>query len=418
MTELKQFPKEEGLDHSLDLLKEGYLFITNRSTAFQSDIFETRLLGQRAICMRGEEAASLFYDGEKFKREGASPNRIQKTLLGKHGVQSLDKEAHHHRKAMFMSLMTPAALQRMRALMKKEWEDAAKQFAQEKEIVLYEEAKKLLCKAACRWAGVPLKDKHLEETSNSLGLLFETPAVLGPKHWQGRHARTKLEKWIQELVIEVRNGKLHPPEDQALAIISRHRQLDGELLDPEVAAVEILNILRPIVAVSVYICFTALAVFQHPDKADKLKDNNEKRLQNFVQEVRRFYPFFPFAPARVKEDFTWNGYTFEKDTLTLLDLYGTNHHPKLWENPALFQPERFVDWKGSPFSFIPQGGGDHDFGHRCAGEWITIEIMKETLDFLVNKISFTVPDQDLSYRFNDIPALPHSKIVLTDIVLK
>ncbi len=75
----------------------------------------------------------------------------------------------------------------------------------------------------------------------------------------------------------------------------------------------------------------------------------------FVQEVRRFYPFFPFVAARVKQDFTWNGYQFTEGTLTLLDLYGTNHDQKLWEHPNMFYPERFAQWQGSPFSFIPQG---------------------------------------------------------------
>lgn len=56
----------------------------------------------------------------------------------------------------------------------------------------------------------------------------------------------------------------------------------------------------------------------------------------FVQEVRRFYPFFPFAAAEVKTDFTWKDYTFEKGTLTLLDLYGTNHDTNIWGIPKCF----------------------------------------------------------------------------------
>jgi len=64
------------------LLKEGYLFVTNRADAFRSDLFETRLLGERAVCMRGEETAELFYDNGKFKRHGAAPKRVLKTLLG------------------------------------------------------------------------------------------------------------------------------------------------------------------------------------------------------------------------------------------------------------------------------------------------------------------------------------------------
>jgi hypothetical protein len=51
----------------------------------------------------------------------------------------------------------------------------------------------------------------------------------------------------------------------------------------------------------------------------------------FVQEVRRFYPFFPFVAAVVKKDFTWKGFEFKEGTLTFLDLYGTNHDPEVWE---------------------------------------------------------------------------------------
>jgi fatty-acid peroxygenase len=66
--------------------------------------------------MRGEEAARLFYDQEKFVRSGAAPKRVLKTLFGEDGVQTLDDEEHHHRKAMFMSLMSREALRSMREI--------------------------------------------------------------------------------------------------------------------------------------------------------------------------------------------------------------------------------------------------------------------------------------------------------------
>ncbi|HBG5343054.1 TPA: hypothetical protein KQG29_000385 [Clostridioides difficile] len=78
----KQIPYDEGLDNTLNLLQEGYLFIKNRVSKYQSDIFETRLLGQKVICMTGEEAAKIFYDSELFYRNGATPKRVQKTLFG------------------------------------------------------------------------------------------------------------------------------------------------------------------------------------------------------------------------------------------------------------------------------------------------------------------------------------------------
>ena len=58
------------------------MFIKNRVEQYKSDIFETHLLGQKVICMTGEEAAKIFYDPELFYRNGATPKRVQKTLFG------------------------------------------------------------------------------------------------------------------------------------------------------------------------------------------------------------------------------------------------------------------------------------------------------------------------------------------------
>jgi fatty-acid peroxygenase len=100
-------PHEDGIDHTISLMREGYLYILNRRRSFNCDVFETRLLGIKAICMGGKEAAEIFYDPEKFQREGAAPHRLVETLFGKKGIQTLDGEHHRRRKEMFMALMSP-----------------------------------------------------------------------------------------------------------------------------------------------------------------------------------------------------------------------------------------------------------------------------------------------------------------------
>ena len=134
-----------------------------------------------------------------------------------------------------------------------------------------------------------------------------------------------------------------------------------------------------------------------------------------MQEVRRLYPFFPFAAAKVKKEFEWNGYLFPEGRKVLLDLYGTNHDERIWNEPDKFYPERFIDWSGDPFTFIPQGGGDHYQNHRCAGEWITIEIMKSAVNFLVREIKYDVPVQDLSIKLSQMPAIPKSRFVINNV---
>lgn len=413
----EQIPIDHGIDNTVKFLLEGYQYISNRHRRFNSNMFETRLLGgQKAVCLSGDEAASIFYDNEKFLRQGAAPKRVLKTLFGEDGLQTLDNETHTNHKKLFMSLMTSESISDMAQIIKRQFNQMIDQWEEMKQVHLYEEANKLLTKLVCEWAGVPLWASELEERTKDLNALFEAGGAVGLRHWQGRVARNKTEKWAGRLIDEVRNGKLDVPHDKALYKMAWHREVNGKLMEIEIAAVELVNILRPTVAVSVYIVFCALALHNYPLEKEKLKSStNDEDYQMFVQEVRRFYPFFPAAVARVRQDFLWKGHDFRQGTLVLLDLYGTNHHPDLWERPNEFHPERFKDWKGSPFDFIPQGGGDYYVNHRCPGEWLTIEIMKVCLDMMVNHMEYDVPPQNLDFSMRRMPSLPKSRFIMTNV---
>jgi fatty-acid peroxygenase len=137
-----------------------------------------------------------------------------------------------------------------------------------------------------------------------------------------------------------------------------------------------------------------------------------------VQEVRRFYPFFPAVPAIVRENFRWRGYTLRAGTRALLDLYGIDHDPRLWKDPDTFRPERFHGWNEDPYGLVPQGGGDHAEGHRCAGEWITIALMETALRFLTDEIDYRVRRDDLAIDFSRLPALPQEPLVLEDVSVR
>jgi len=409
-----QVPHDKSLDNSVALMQEGYLFIKNRVDRYQSDLFEARLLGQKTICMSGEEAARLFYDTEKFKRQGAAPKRVQKTLTGVNAIQTMDGEAHIHRKLLFMSLMTPPHQQRLAELAMEQWMASASKWEIVDKVVLFEEAKDILCRIACRWAGVPLNESEVKQRADDFHAMVDGFGAIGPRHWKGRIARSRTEDWIRETIEDVRTGILKAEEDSALYAMAYHKDIEGNQLDTQMAAIELINVLRPIVAIATFITFSAVALYEHPEYKEKLQSNRNSDLDMFTQEVRRYYPFAPFLGARVRKDFVWKDCNFEKDMLVLLDIYGTNHDSRIWEKPNEFTPERFKDWKGSSYELIPQGGGDSAQGHRCPGEGITIEIMKTSLDFLVNKITFDVPDQDLNYNLSKMPTLPESGFVITN----
>jgi fatty-acid peroxygenase len=281
-------------------------------------------------------------------------------------------------------------------------------------VVLYDELHHILGKAVCRWAGVPLPPEDSEKRIRQLTSLFDAAGAKSLAHVKAQVNRGALESWLSRLVTQVRNGQLDIPENSPIHVIAHFSDTQGQRYSPRIAAVELINILRPVIAVSVFIVQSIHALHQYPECRDKLlKDSGYAEL--FVNEVRRFYPFFPATVARVREDFTWQGFQFRKGTRTMLDLYGTNHDERIWDSPHAFRPERFVDSNTGLFQLIPQGGGDHDKTHRCPGEYLTIALMKQALNVMLKDIRYELPNQNLTIDRSRLPAIPVSRLVIQDV---
>ncbi|WP_187119487.1 cytochrome P450 [Bacillus testis] len=411
---MKKVPQEITLDDSIALLQEGYRYIPNRCQKYGTRVFRTRLLGEKVVCISGEEAARMFYDNRLFKRKGVTPKRVQKTLFGENAIQGMDGEAHRCRKQLFMSLMTPSHLDELASYVTEEWRASSAGWKDAGEVVLFREAQKVLCRAACKWAGVPLAEEEVTMRAEDFGAMVDAFGAVGPRHWEGRKARSRAEKWIRGIITQVRSKELDVPKESSAYAMAWHTELDGQQLDTNMAAIELINILRPIVAIAIFVAYGALALYHYPENREKLLNDDEKGsyLYMFVQEVRRFYPFAPFLGARAIDDFSWDGVHFKKDQLVLLDLYGTNRDPHLWKSPKVFDPERFKDWKGGLFDLIPQGGGDYYEHHRCPGEMATIEVLKATFAFLTKEVQYDLPPQDLTIRLNRLPTYPKSGVVI------
>lgn len=412
-----KMPKHGGLDHTASVLKKGYNFIAETADHLNTDVFETRLMGQRMYCMRGSEAAELFYDESKFQRSGAAPLPVRKTLFGEGGVQGLDDHEHRHRKAMFMQLRDHMSEATLRESFVRHLEAAAADWQTQGDIVLYDEIKIVLTRFVCEWVGVPLPEDEVHKRTEQLASLFELAGETNLKHFKAWRARSKAEDWIEELVSEAREHPAEANQHSPFALFCWHRDPDGALLDKHSVAVEVLNLLRPTVANAIWVVFAAKAIADHPHCLDPIRNGDTDACKDFSEEVRRFYPFFPFLVAKVRHNFAWKEYQFAEGTLTLLDIYGTHHSPREWQEPDRFMPERYQHEAITPYNFIPQGGGTYHDTHRCAGEWVTKIVLEHSVDFLVNRLSYELPKQDLSYSMSEIPSMPASGVKMSNIRL-
>ena len=194
-------------------------------------------------------------------------------------------EPTKHRKQMFMSLMTPERIEQLVQLTAAEWHIRLRSWEATGKVVLYPELHLLLTRATCAWAGVPLADSEVDARTREIAALFDHAGSVGLRHLWSRLARKRADRWAGDIVEQVRSGRIHPPEQSAAHIVAWHRDLNGELLTPHVAAVELINVIRPTVAVSVYLIFVAHALLGHPQVRKRLRAEDDGYAGRFVQEV-------------------------------------------------------------------------------------------------------------------------------------
>ncbi|WP_348787690.1 cytochrome P450 [Leifsonia sp. NPDC080035] len=395
-------------DETLAFAREGYLFGTRRFQRAGADVAVTRLAGVPLTLLRGADAARFFYEGGRFHRSGAMPASVQHLLQDEGSVQSLEGQAHRTRKAVFLDLLTGGAESGLVERFGRELWMAARASAGG-EVRLIDLFSVALLRAVCAWSGLPDAVAADLERSHALQRMIAGAGTIGPLNWEARLRRRRAERLLADTVARQRHAPF-APDGSALAVLAAHTEPDP--LSLEVAAVELLNILRPVVAVAWFLTFAALALHRRPAWQDRLANGTDEEVRWFSNEVRRFYPFFPFVAGRASRELEWGGRTFPEGSRVALDLYATDHHPALWDEPGRFDPERFDGLVVEPNTLIPQGGGRYAEDHRCPGEPVTLELMDEGVRRLTRRIAYTVPEQDLRVSLRRFPALPRSGLIV------
>ncbi|WP_344136854.1 cytochrome P450 [Saccharopolyspora halophila] len=399
------------VDESVPALLTGYAWLPGLRARTESGVVHTRLLGQRAVALCGPDAARFFYDEHNVRRSGAVPLPVQKTLFGRNAVHTLDGADHRARKRRFLSYLTPEMSENIAEHVAAAWDEAIADQRPGQQVVLFDEASRVITRGTCRAVGIPLAESELPGLARDLVAMVDGFATPGPRHGRARRARRRRESWLARLVDRVRDGSLEPPEGSLLETAARSWVPNGGLT-ARTAAVELLNVIRPTVAVCWFIAHTGHALHRWPRYRQRLREDDGEFAEAFAHEVRRFYPFAPFIGGRAVRESSWRGERIPEGAMVLLDLWGHNHDPELWGDPYVFRPERFLGREIGPFELVPQGGGDPATNHRCPGEPTAVAILA-TLAVRLARLDYRVPEQDLTISLRRVPARPESGFVLT-----
>ncbi|OCG76548.1 cytochrome P450 [Microbacterium sediminis] len=406
-------PRLRG-DSTIGFLADGYAFGARRFERLGSDAFRARLGGMPATLVRGVDGARFFAEGERFTRVGALPPSVLHSLQDVGSVQQLSGAAHHARKGLFLDVLDEPGRARLVEALREDWGAALPTWQASDTVQLHRAVAGVLTRAVCRWADLPLNQRTARARTIEFLAMLDGAGGFGPRNWWGRWRRRRTERWARGLIRDGRRRGAHG----VVARLLDHRDADGSGLSDEVAAIELINLLRPTVAAGRFVVFAALALHRHPEWAERFRAGEERHLRGFVQEVRRTAPFFPLVAGRAVRELEWRGERFAPGEMVALDIFATHRDPAVWSDPLAFRPERHE--AGGPAArgadaLIAQGAGDYATGHRCPGEPLTIELLEETVRLLTRRMTYDVPPQDLGVDLRRFPTLPRSGFVMSRV---
>jgi len=419
------------IDSTLDLVRRGYLFTATArrdrrpaggAAARPRYAVAVRLLGRPATVLGGSEGVRMFYDTSLMQRAGAMPQAVARPLFGRGAVHGLDGQEHQQRKSLFVGLlMDEAGIRSLLDLADDLLLEALFGWRQVGRGVVHDTTVGVYGAAVMRWAGIELTAREAARRARQLAQIvdgFATPGLPYATAWARRVA---CDRWAARLISETRSGRRFPADGSVLAVIAAHRDEQGRLLDPHTAGVELLNVLRPTVAVARFAAFGTLALFESPEWRRRLASEVRERgsavggelATAFAHEVRRIYPFVPLLAARTTRDTSFEGCPIRAGQRVLLDVLATNHDAEEWDHPRVFDPARFLG-TGAEWSdhFVPQGGGRPETGHRCPGELVAVGLLALTFSRLSQLDAALVRGQDVGWSWRRIPTLPRSGVVL------
>lgn len=401
-------------DRTVNVARAGYRLSGWLRARTSSPVTLLHPLARRALVVRGQEGVDLFYDTERVTRQGAAPGPIVRTLYGEGAVHTLDGDAHRHRKQLFLAVVEPGLVTDLRDRVSRKWARELEGWVRRGTGTVLPAAVRVFGEAVQEWAGAEEAPHVMARRSRDLGLIIDGFATPSPAWIRARRARRRADAWATRLITDVREGRRDPGRRTAVSVAARATDLDGNLLPARTAAVELLNVLRPTVAVAYYAAFAAIQLEANPDLSDRCATGDPDSVARFCQEVRRMSPFAPVLAGRSRCPFTWHGQEVHEGDPVHLDLHGTDNDPDTWADAATFDPERFRSGAADRPDFVPQGGGSVETGHRCPGEGIAMALLRTVVPSLA-RLDWTIHPADRIYSRRRVPARPDGGVRLLDV---
>jgi cytochrome P450 family 135 len=227
-------------------------------------------------------------------------------------------------------------------------------------------------------------------------LLFalRRPSLQRPKGAMGR----ALDRFDSVLYQEIARRREQPDlatRSDILSLLLLARDEDGQpMSDSELRDELVTLLLAGHETTATSVAWAVERLVRHPAKLDRLiaeidRSESEDYLQAVVSETLRVRPVVPLVVRVLREEMSIGGHTLPVGTRVAPCIYLTNRSSRVYDAPAQFMPERFLDRAPETFSWIPFGGGIR----RCIGASFATLEMKLILRTALSHLRPSLPSQ-------------------------
>jgi cytochrome P450 family 135 len=220
--------------------------------------------------------------------------------------------------------------------------------------------------------------------------------------------RAYIHDLVHRQIARRRADPTHAERDDVLSVLVAARDEHGEPLgDGEVRDL-LLGLLmagHETTANSLTWAFERLS--RTPDAgrrlAEELADGGSEYLDAVVSETLRTRPSVIDAVRTATTEIELGGYPIAPGTVVSAMLTAMHRRPDLWPDPLAFRPERFLDGKPRPYSYMPFGGGIR----HCIGASLALVEMRTVLRTAMRTLELLpAPGREERMRLTGITLTP------------
>jgi len=133
-------------------------------------------------------------------------------------------------------------------------------------------------------------------------------------------------------------------------------------------------------------------------------------LDAVIKEVLRLHPVVPLVLRSVVREHTLMGYKLKAGSYAGIATVSLHMNPKIWTDPELFRPERFIEKNYSSSEYVPFGGGTK----KCLGYGFALFEMKSVIFKLYRQTKIEIDTKGkVVASIQGITLGPKQKIIAT-----